>query len=92
MKEHAELATFLAWIDAMKAGLRGSTTFVGDTTTAPFHLLDLGSPVDASGIPQPRRTSSRTDKPATLGAAGENAGMSAESSTQTTASSEEAGR
>jgi hypothetical protein len=59
-------------------------------------LLDLGSPVDASGIPQPRRTSSRTDKPATLGAAGENAGMSAESAVETAAqnktSSEEAGR
>ncbi len=96
MKEHAELATFLAWIDAMKAGLRGSTTFVGDTTTAPFHLLDLGSPVDASGIPQPRRTSSRTDKPATLGSAGEGAAISTESSTQTTAqttaSTEDAGR
>ena len=80
----------------MKAGLRGSTTFVGDTTTAPFHLLDLGSPVDASGIPQPRRTSSRTDKPATLGSAGEGAAISTESSTQTTAqttaSTEDAGR
>lgn len=53
MKQHADLATFLAWIDAMKAGLRGSTTFVGDTTTAPFHLLDLSTPTDASGVPQP---------------------------------------
>jgi membrane protease subunit HflC len=53
MKEHAELATFLAWIDAMRAGLRGSTTFVGDTTTAPFHLLDLSTPLDANGVPQP---------------------------------------
>ena len=53
MKQHAELATFLAWIDAMRAGLRGSTTFVGDTTSAPFHLLDLSTPVDAKGIPQP---------------------------------------
>lgn len=54
LDEHAELATFLAWIDAMRAGLRGSTTYVGDTTTAPFHLLDLSSPVDASGVPQPK--------------------------------------
>ena len=53
MKQHAELATFLAWIDAMRAGLRGSTTFVGDTTTAPFHLLDLSTPLDANGVPQP---------------------------------------
>ncbi|MGA1223080.1 MAG: SPFH domain-containing protein [Phycisphaerales bacterium] len=54
MKEHSELATFLAWIDAMRAGLRGSTTFVGDTTQAPFHLFDLSSRVDSNGIPQPR--------------------------------------
>ncbi|MEY3141654.1 MAG: protein HflC [Planctomycetota bacterium] len=54
MKEHAELATFLAWIDAMKAGLRGSTTFVGDTTQAPFHLFDLSSKTDANGVPQPK--------------------------------------
>ena len=54
MKEHADLATFLAWIDAMKSGLRGSTTFVGDTTRAPFHLLDLSSKTDAKGIPQPK--------------------------------------
>ena len=54
LDQHAELATFLAWIDAMRAGLRGSTTYVGDTTTAPFHLLDLSSPVDTSGVPQPK--------------------------------------
>ncbi|RLS89857.1 MAG: hypothetical protein DWI10_08230 [Planctomycetota bacterium] len=58
LDEHAELATFLAWIDAMRAGLRGSTTYVGDTTTAPFHLLDLSSPVDASGVPQPKGATS----------------------------------
>jgi membrane protease subunit HflC len=54
MKEHAELATFLAWIDAMRAGLRGSTTYVGDTSQAPFHLFDLSTRVDSAGIPQPR--------------------------------------
>jgi len=53
MKEYSDLATFLAWIDALKAGLRGSTTYIGDTTRAPFHLLDLGAPVDAKGIPVP---------------------------------------
>ena len=56
MKEHADLATFLAWIDALKAGLRGSTTFVGDTTTAPFHLLDLSAEVGKKGIPEPKKT------------------------------------
>ena len=62
LDEHAELATFLAWIDAMRAGLRGSTTYVGDTTTAPFHLLDLSSPVDASGVPQPKGSTSGSSK------------------------------
>ena len=54
MKDYSDLATFLAWIDALKAGLRGSTTYIGDTTRAPFHLLDLGAKVDAKGIPQPQ--------------------------------------
>ena len=62
LDEHAELATFLAWIDAMRAGLRGSTTYVGDTTTAPFHLLDLSSPVDASGVPQPKGATNGSSK------------------------------
>jgi len=61
MKEHAELATFLAWIDALKAGLRGSTTYVGDTSQAPFHLFDLSTEVDKNGIPQPK-VSAATDK------------------------------
>lgn len=63
MNEHAELATFLAWIDAMKAGLRGSTTFVGDTTRAPFHLLNTDSKLDASGIPQPSAGASAETSP-----------------------------
>ena len=62
LDQHAELATFLAWIDAMRAGLRGSTTYVGDTTTAPFHLLDLSSPVDASGVPQPKGSTKGSSK------------------------------
>lgn len=53
MDQHADLATFLAWIDALRAGLRGSTTFVGDTTRAPFHLLDTSASTDAGGVPQP---------------------------------------
>lgn len=57
MKQHSELATFLAWIDAMRAGLRGSTTFVGDTSHAPFHLFDLSTRVDKNGIPQPKDAS-----------------------------------
>lgn len=66
MKQYSDLATFLAWLDALRAGLRGSTTYIGDTTRAPFHLLDLDSAVDAKGIPQPaeakKATAASTEK------------------------------
>jgi hypothetical protein len=47
------LAVFLAWLDTLKAGLRGSTTFVTDTAQAPFHLLEIDAQPGSSGIPQP---------------------------------------
>lgn len=53
MKEEADLAIFLSWLDTLRASLSGSTTFIMDTTRAPFHLLNLNAPVDARGIPQP---------------------------------------
>ena len=53
MREHADLAVFLSWLETLRAGLRGSTTFVTDMTKAPFHMIDLDSGTDASGIPQP---------------------------------------
>ncbi len=53
MREHADLAIFLSWLETLRAGLRGSTTFVTDMTKAPFHLIDLDAPVDAAGIPRP---------------------------------------
>jgi hypothetical protein len=53
MREHADLAIFLSWLETLRAGLRGSTTFVTDMTKAPFHLIDLDAPSDESGIPQP---------------------------------------
>jgi regulator of protease activity HflC (stomatin/prohibitin superfamily) len=53
MKSEAELAIFLAWLDTLKASLSESTTYITDTTRAPFHLIDLDTPVDAKGIPQP---------------------------------------
>jgi membrane protease subunit HflC len=53
MKKQADLAIFLAWLDTLKSGLSGSTTFITDTSRAPFHLLDLAAPTSASGIPQP---------------------------------------
>ena len=53
MKQHANLAVFLSWLDAMKSGLRGSTTFVTDTTKAPFHLLNIDAQTGPTGIPLP---------------------------------------
>ena len=58
MKKEADLAIFLAWLDTLKASLSGSTTFVTDMNKAPFHMMDLDSPVDAKGIPQPSQKSS----------------------------------
>jgi regulator of protease activity HflC (stomatin/prohibitin superfamily) len=53
MKAESDLAIFLSWLDTLKASLAESTTYITDTTRAPFHLIDLDSPVDARGIPQP---------------------------------------
>ncbi|MDA1008365.1 MAG: SPFH domain-containing protein [Planctomycetota bacterium] len=53
MRQEADLAIFLTWLDTLKASLSGSTTFVGDMSRAPFHLLDENATLDAKGIPQP---------------------------------------
>ncbi len=63
MKEEADLAIFLSWLDTLRASLTGSTTFVMDTTRAPFHLVDLNSPTDAKGIPQPKSSKGTGSKP-----------------------------
>ncbi len=55
MKEDAELAIFLSWLDALKGSLSGSTTFVTDLNRAPFHLLDLSERTDGGAIPQPAK-------------------------------------
>jgi membrane protease subunit HflC len=57
MKQEADLAIFLAWLDTLKASLTGSTTFVTDMTKAPFHMIDLDAPTDGNGIPQPTQRS-----------------------------------
>jgi membrane protease subunit HflC len=54
MKQEADLAIFLAWLDTLKGSLSGSTTFVTDLNRAPFHLLDLNEAGQSAGIPQPR--------------------------------------
>lgn len=53
MQKEAELAILLAWRDTLRASLTGNTTFVTDTTRAPFHLLDLGARTNEDGIPVP---------------------------------------
>ena len=53
MKQEAELAVFLTWLDTLKASLSANTTYIIDTSRAPFHLLNLDAPMDAKGIPQP---------------------------------------
>ena len=55
MKQEADLAIFLTWLDTLKASLSSNTTYIMDTTRAPFHLVDLDAPVDSKGIPQPSR-------------------------------------
>lgn len=55
MKQEADLAIFLSWLDTLKGSLSGSTTFVTDLNRAPFHLLDLSAPSGPSGIPQPKK-------------------------------------
>jgi membrane protease subunit HflC len=54
MKNEADLAIFLAWLDTLKTSLSGSTTFVTDMTKAPFHMIDLDSQTNDKGIPQPK--------------------------------------
>lgn len=56
MQKEAELAILLAWRDTLRASLTGNTTFVTDTTRAPFHMLDLEAPTNEDGIPMPNST------------------------------------
>ena len=56
MQQESELAILLAWRDTLRASLKGNTTFVTDTTRAPFHLLDLNGATNENGIPMPDAT------------------------------------
>ncbi|MCH2143582.1 MAG: hypothetical protein MK082_00385 [Phycisphaerales bacterium] len=53
MQKEAQLAILLAWRDTLRASLTGNTTFVTDTTRAPFHMLDLDAPTNEDGMPMP---------------------------------------
>ena len=56
MGEYEELAVFLSWLDAVEIALSQNTTLVLETNLAPWHLLDLNTPTDAQGIPQPSKS------------------------------------
>ena len=53
MQKDSELAILLAWRDTLRDSLTGNTTFITDTTRAPFHLLDLDAPTNENGLPIP---------------------------------------
>lgn len=55
MKQEADLAIFLAWLDTFEAALGGNTTFVTDMSRAPFHIIDPDSQSSSSGIPLPSK-------------------------------------
>jgi regulator of protease activity HflC (stomatin/prohibitin superfamily) len=53
MGRDPELAIFLEWLDALETSLSQYTTVILPMSMAPFHLMNLDSPVGADGIPQP---------------------------------------
>ena len=83
MQKDAELAILLAWRDTLRDSLTGNTTFITDTTRAPFHLLDLDAPTNENGLPMPQ---SDYEKPAVLKEASDDPDQeSAESTKQASA-------
>ena len=65
MQKDAELAILLAWRDTLRDSLTGNTTFITDTTRAPFHLLDLDAPTNENGLPIPTAGYGETENGAT---------------------------
>lgn len=53
MNEEPNLAIFLEWLNAVEATLSQHTTLVMPTAFSPFHLVNLETPRDGQGIPQP---------------------------------------
>jgi modulator of FtsH protease HflC len=52
MAEDVELATFLVHLQALDRALSEHTTVVLPTAFSPWHLMDIGTRVDARGLPQ----------------------------------------
>jgi len=53
MGEDAELAIFLAWLDALETSLSENTTLVLESNVAPWHLMNLDSESEIGEIPKP---------------------------------------
>lgn len=53
MSKHRDLAIFLMWLDTLKTGMSGATTFFTDMNRAPFQFFNLDAPTNAQGIPVP---------------------------------------
>ena len=79
MQKDSELAILLAWRDTLRDSLTGNTTFITDTTRAPFHLLDLDAPTNENGLPLPQ---SDYEKPVAAGEASDESGSDSEKPTK----------
>lgn len=75
MDKERELAIFLSHLDALRASLSQYVTLVIPTTVAPFHLLQMDTPQDSHGIPQP--TANRSVPAPKVKMAGDSPGQSA---------------
>lgn len=53
MNQEKDLAIFLVSLDALENILGAYTTVIMPTAFAPFHLLQMSTPTNAQGIPQP---------------------------------------
>jgi membrane protease subunit HflC len=53
LAQNEDLAVFIAWIDALKVALSENTTLVIPTVFAPFHMMQLNTATNSSGIPLP---------------------------------------
>jgi modulator of FtsH protease HflC len=66
MNEEPNLAIFLEWLTALEATLSRHTTVVMPTAFSPFHLVNLETPRDGQGIPQPTSGQFPTPRPSTV--------------------------
>lgn len=67
MGEEEELAIFLAWLDTLETALQSQSTFVLDFNQAPFHMMNMSTARDESGIPTPPDAAPSTGDAVTAG-------------------------